>query len=45
LDTLAFEVCPEEGDSGTVANWMRGWGSTVLPEMKAKPARELVQLA
>jgi len=25
LDLLAFEVRPEEGDDGTVANWSRGW--------------------
>ncbi len=34
LDTMPFEVRAEEGDSGTVAEWARGWGSVVLPDLK-----------
>lgn len=34
LDTLAFEVRPEEGDDGTVATWMRGWGTTVFSDLQ-----------
>jgi lipopolysaccharide transport system ATP-binding protein len=34
LDTLSFEVRNEEGDAGTVANWGRGWGSIILPDLK-----------
>lgn len=34
LDTLSFEVLPEEGDEGTLAHWTAGWGSIVLPELK-----------
>jgi lipopolysaccharide transport system ATP-binding protein len=40
LDTLSFEVRPEEGESGTVAEWPRGWGSVVLPDLKYRPAVE-----
>lgn len=36
-DTLAFEVRAEEGDGGTVANWSRGWGHVVLPDLKYQP--------
>ena len=38
LDTLAFEVRAEEGDGGTVAEWSRGWGPIVLPDLKYRPA-------
>jgi hypothetical protein len=38
LDTLWFEVRPEEGDGGTVAEWQRGWGPIVLPDLKCRPA-------
>lgn len=37
LDTMAFEVRPEEGDGGTVAEWARGWGSIVLPNLNCRP--------
>jgi lipopolysaccharide transport system ATP-binding protein len=36
LDTLAFEVRPEEGNDSTVANWGRGWGAIVLPDLKCR---------
>lgn len=38
LDTLGFEVRAEEGDGGTVAEWSRGWGPIVLPDLKYRPA-------
>jgi len=38
LDTLSFEVRSEEGDGGTVAEWPRGWGPIVLPDLKCRPA-------
>jgi len=34
LDTLGFEVLPEVGEGGTVSTWVRGWGSTVFPELR-----------
>ena len=34
LDTLPFEVRPEEGAGGTVSCWVRSWGSIVLPEVR-----------
>ena len=34
LDTLHFEVRPEEGDSGTVSFWTRGWGSIIFPDIE-----------
>jgi lipopolysaccharide transport system ATP-binding protein len=37
LDTLTFEVRPEEGDGGTVAEWLRGWGPVMLPNLKYRP--------
>jgi lipopolysaccharide transport system ATP-binding protein len=33
VDTLAFEVCPQEGEGGTLATWIRGWGPIVFPEL------------
>jgi lipopolysaccharide transport system ATP-binding protein len=36
LDTMAFEVRPEEGASGTVAAWHRNWGSIVFPDLIQK---------
>ena len=36
LDTLAFEVRPEEGEDGTVATWARGWGTLVFSDLKQK---------
>jgi len=36
LETLGFEVRPEEGTDGTVAGWNRGWGSMVFPELQHK---------
>ena len=36
LDTLAFEVRREEGDGGTLAEWPRGWGSVILPDLKCR---------
>lgn len=41
LDTLEFEVRPEEGAGGTVSCWTRSWGSTVLPEIRQSLARLL----
>jgi lipopolysaccharide transport system ATP-binding protein len=38
LDVMPFEVRAEEGDGGTVAEWNRGWGPVVLPELKYRPA-------
>ena len=38
LDTMPFEVRSEEGDGGTVAEWQRGWGSIVLPDLQCRPA-------
>jgi lipopolysaccharide transport system ATP-binding protein len=32
-ETLTFEVCPEEGEGGTVAAWTRGWGPIVFREL------------
>jgi lipopolysaccharide transport system ATP-binding protein len=32
-DTLAFEVRPEEGASGTVSVWHRNWGSVAFPDL------------
>jgi lipopolysaccharide transport system ATP-binding protein len=40
LDTLPFEVRREEGDGGTLAEWPRGWGSVVLPDLECRPARQ-----
>jgi hypothetical protein len=37
LDTMPFEIRAEEGDGGTVAGWIRGWGSVVLPDLKYQP--------
>ena len=36
-DTMQFEIRAEEGDGGTVAEWARGWGSVVLPDLKYQP--------
>jgi lipopolysaccharide transport system ATP-binding protein len=33
LETLAFEIRPEEGEGGTVASWVHGWGAIVFPEL------------
>jgi lipopolysaccharide transport system ATP-binding protein len=33
LDTLFFEVRPDQGDGGTVASWKRGWGTQVFPDL------------
>jgi lipopolysaccharide transport system ATP-binding protein len=33
VDTLAFEVRPEEGAAGTLSTWHRNWGSVVLPDL------------
>jgi lipopolysaccharide transport system ATP-binding protein len=33
LNTLAFEVRSEEGDSGTFGTWIRSWGPIVYPEL------------
>jgi lipopolysaccharide transport system ATP-binding protein len=33
FDTLTFEVCPEQGEGGTVAAWTRGWGPIVFREL------------
>ncbi|HEY3856225.1 MAG TPA: ABC transporter ATP-binding protein [Verrucomicrobiae bacterium] len=36
LDTLAFEVRPEEGQDGTIAKWERSWGVMVFSELQQK---------
>ena len=36
LDTLAFEVRPEESVAGTVASWHRNWGPIVFPDLIQK---------
>ena len=33
IDTLTFEVRPEEDATGTLSAWHRGWGSVVLPDL------------
>jgi homopolymeric O-antigen transport system ATP-binding protein len=33
IDTLTFEVRPEEDAAGTLSAWHRGWGSVVLPNL------------
>jgi len=33
LNTLAFEVRPEDGADGTVSTWHRNWGSIVFPDL------------
>jgi lipopolysaccharide transport system ATP-binding protein len=33
IETLTFEVCPEEGDGATLASWNRGWGPIVFREL------------
>jgi hypothetical protein len=33
VDTLAFEVRPEEGAAGTISTWHRGWGSVTFPDL------------
>jgi lipopolysaccharide transport system ATP-binding protein len=33
VETLTFEVCPEEGEGGTLAAWIRGWGPIVFEEL------------
>jgi lipopolysaccharide transport system ATP-binding protein len=38
LDTLPFEVLPEEGDGGTVSHWTLGWGRIVFPDLEFKLA-------
>src|SRR5882724_4702693 len=43
LDLLAFEVRPEEGDDGTVANWSRGWGPVILPDLEYRPAVQAIR--
>lgn len=37
LDTMPFEVRPEEGDGGTVAEWSHGWGPVILPSLRYRP--------
>jgi lipopolysaccharide transport system ATP-binding protein len=34
LETLGFEIRPEEGDNGTVATWTRAWGPMVFSELQ-----------
>jgi homopolymeric O-antigen transport system ATP-binding protein len=41
LDTLFFEVRPDEGDGGTVASWKRGWGTQVFPDLLVRVPSEL----
>jgi lipopolysaccharide transport system ATP-binding protein len=41
LDTLYFEVRPDEGDGGTVASWYRRWGTQVFPELLVSVPSEL----
>ena len=39
LDTLPFEILPEEGDGGTVSHWTLGWGRIVFPDLQFKLAQ------
>jgi len=34
LDTLSFEIRPEEGSEGTVSTWVRSWGSVMFDPLK-----------
>lgn len=34
LETLHFEIRPEEGDGGTIANWNKGWGAVIFPPLE-----------
>ena len=33
LETMHFEVRPEEGEGGTLSTWTHGWGAIVFPEL------------
>jgi lipopolysaccharide transport system ATP-binding protein len=33
-DTLFFEVGPERTQTGSMASWIRGWGSIVFPDLR-----------
>jgi lipopolysaccharide transport system ATP-binding protein len=35
LETLQFEVTPEEGDGGTISAWTSGWGAVRFPPLRA----------
>jgi lipopolysaccharide transport system ATP-binding protein len=39
LDTLAFEVRPEEGADGTMAKWERTWGAIAFAELQQKAVK------
>jgi lipopolysaccharide transport system ATP-binding protein len=41
LDTLYFEVRPDEGDGGTVASWDRRWGTQVFRDLLVRVPSEL----
>ena len=41
LETLFFEVRPDQGDGGTVASWYRGWGTQVFPDLLVTVPSEL----
>ncbi len=34
LDTLPFEVVPEEGDGGTLSQWNLAWGRIAFPDLE-----------
>jgi lipopolysaccharide transport system ATP-binding protein len=38
LDTLPFEVVPEEGDSGTLSQWTLAWGRIAFPDLVLETA-------
>jgi lipopolysaccharide transport system ATP-binding protein len=40
IDTMSFEVRPEESTTGTLSTWYRGWGSVVLPGLIQSSARK-----
>jgi hypothetical protein len=37
MDTLFFEVAPESTPLGSIASWMRGWGSVSFPDLSIEP--------
>lgn len=45
LDTLHFEVRPEEGNDETVSVWLRGWGSIMLEPLLIKTMTPDLQAA
>lgn len=45
LDTLHFEVRPEEGDGSTIANWPRNWGSIVFDPLQVESNNQEIKVA